>query len=436
MEIQTSGALMPDAGNLENSPITREALYELVWSEPMLKVGKRFDVSSSYMARVCTQLRVPRPERGYWAKLAVGQAPKKPPLPEAMPGGELVWARNGEQHIYSRPRPTLPAAPRMSPPATKRQLPAIHPLIVGVKPLFAAGRLSWDIGYLKPAKRLLPDLAVTQTGLDSALNLANQLFLGLEGDGHRVVIAPQGEHSRRAEFDVYDPPGKRHVFNNLWSPQRSTVVYIGTVPIGLTIIEMAEEVEARYVNGKYIRLTDYVAPRRGRYAVESGWTSKHSFPTGRLLLQAYSPRSALEWKMQWRESPDRPLIDRIPSIIKELKRAVPELINLIEEAERQAELEHQKWEAQRAQWRREEEIRRTAQALKDSTAELHGIIGTWSETKRLEAFFLDAEQRMAALPEGEREPALERLHKARELIGSVDALALLRRWKTPQERYP
>ena len=65
--------------------ITREELYELVWSAPMIKVAEKFDVSGSYLARVCTALRVPRPERGYWAKLAVGKAPKRPALPEPQP---------------------------------------------------------------------------------------------------------------------------------------------------------------------------------------------------------------------------------------------------------------------------------------------------------------------------------------------------------------
>jgi hypothetical protein len=33
--------------------LTREELYTLVLSEPMLKVADRFGVSSSYMARIC-----------------------------------------------------------------------------------------------------------------------------------------------------------------------------------------------------------------------------------------------------------------------------------------------------------------------------------------------------------------------------------------------
>lgn len=70
----------------------------------MLKVAARFNVSSSYMARICTLLNVPRPERGYWAKFAVGKASlPKPPLPDARPGDELVWSRNGEHIRVDKP---------------------------------------------------------------------------------------------------------------------------------------------------------------------------------------------------------------------------------------------------------------------------------------------------------------------------------------------
>ena len=54
--------------------IAREELYELIWSMPMTKVAEKFSVSGSYMARVCSVLAVPRPERGYWAKLEFGKA--------------------------------------------------------------------------------------------------------------------------------------------------------------------------------------------------------------------------------------------------------------------------------------------------------------------------------------------------------------------------
>jgi len=422
----------PDA--TDDGPVSREALYEMVWSEPTLKVAARFGVSSSYMARVCTLLNVPRPERGYWAKLTVGRAPKQPPLPEPRPGDPLEWTRDGTLPKRAR---SLPKPPDRRPRQRRTARPPLrdrHPLVSGAKPLFEAGRLSWHSKYLKPAKRLLVDLAVTKTGLDKAIAFANDLFLALEARDHRVVIAPNSEQFHRADVDERENPGKGHHHNDLWSPMCCTVVYIGTVAIGLTVVEMSEAAEARYVNGEYVRLTDYVPKRRGRYARDYGWTSTHDFPTGRLCLQAYSPYPRANWTQQWRETPSRDLSGRIPAIVRELEKATVEIARLVEEGEHQAEIERQRWEAQREQWRCEEEARRTAKALKDSREELLQVIDTWVEAKRLEAFFADAERRAQNLPDEQRERTIERLRRARALIGSTDALERFDAWRAPEER--
>lgn len=422
----------PDA--TDDGPVSREALYGMVWSEPMLRVAARFGVSSSYMARVCTLLNVPRPERGYWAKLAVGKAPKQPPLPEPRPGDPLEWTRDGALPKRARSLPKPPDQRPRGKRTVKRQLPDRHPLVSGAKPLFEAGRLSWQGKYLKPAKKLLVDLAVTQTGLDKAIAFANELFLAFEATDHRVVIAPNSERFHRADVDERENPGKGHHHNNPWSPMRCTVVYIGNVAIGLTVIEMSEAAEARYVNGEYVRLTDFVPKRRSRYTQDYGWTSTHDFPTGRLCLQAYSPYPRANWTQQWRETPTRDLSCRIPAIVRELEKATVEIARLVEEGERQAEIERQRWEAQLEQWRQEEEARRAAKALKDSKEKLLQIIDAWAEAKRLDAFFADAERRAQDLPDEERARTIERLRRARALIGSTDALERFDAWRAPEER--
>jgi len=406
----------------------------MVWSEPMLRVAARFGISSSYMARVCTLLNVPRPERGYWAKLAVGKAPKQPPLPEPRPGDPLEWTRDG---TLPKRASSLPKPPDQRPRrkrTARRLLPDRHPLVSGAKPLFEAGRLSWRTQYLKPAKRLLVDLAVSKTGLDKTIAFANELFLALEARDHRVVIAPNSERFHRATVDEREKPGKGHHHGDLWSPMRCTVVYIGTVAIGLTVIEMSEAAEARYVNSEYVRLTDYVPKRRGRYALDHGWTSTHDFPTGRLCLQAYSPYPRADWTQQWRETPARDLSGRIPAIIRELETATIEIARLVEEGEHQAELERKRWEAQRAQWQREEETRQVAKALKDSKEDLLQVIDAWAAAKRLDEFFTDAERRAQDLPDDQRKRTVERLRRARALIGSINALERFDAWRAPEER--
>lgn len=145
-----------------------------------------------------------------------------------------------------------------------------------------------------------------------------------------AVIAPNGEQLWRAAVDEREKPDRKCGYNNLWSPVRCTVAYIETVPIGLTIIEMSEEVEARYIKGKYIREADYVPPERGRHLVDQGWTTRKAFATGRLCLQAYSPHPLAKWVHQWRETKDHNLLNHIPAMIKELERAVGEVARLIE----------------------------------------------------------------------------------------------------------
>lgn len=417
-----------------SSPISRQALYDLVWSEPMLKVAVRFDVSSSYMARICTLMNVPRPERGYWAKLVVGKAPKQPPLPEPRPGDLLEWSRDGTTPKLAKPQPRPPDLKRRRPRRPRTTLPDQHPLTTDAKPYFEAGRLSYTAGYLKPAKKLLIDLAVTKSGLDKALSFANQLFLALEARGYRVLIAPTTEYFHRPEVDERENPETQNHYNNLWSPQRCTVAYIGTVAIGITIIELSERLEAKYVNGEYVRVSDYVPKRRGSHALDSGWTSKHNFPTGRLCLQAYSPYPRTEWTQQWREVKNRELSSRIPAIVRELENATVEIARLYQEGEREAELERQRWAAQMEQWEREQMEKRSAQALKESKEELLEIIEMWATSKRLEAFFTDAEQRLAGLSEGDRDHTMKRLQNARALIGSIDALERFQTWRAPEER--
>jgi hypothetical protein len=142
-------------------------------------------------------------------------------------------------------------------------------LLEGVRTHFETARLSYEADYLKPAKRLLPDLIATKTGLEKVIAFADEVYSALERRGYRVVIAPHTELFHRAEVDEREHPQEPRGLNNLWSPARGTVVYIGTVALGLTIIEMSEQVPARYVDGKYVRETDYVSPKRRR-----GWADQ------------------------------------------------------------------------------------------------------------------------------------------------------------------
>ena len=53
---------------------------------------------------------------------------------------------------------------------------------------------------------------------------------------------------------------------------------------------------------------------------------------------------------------------------------------------------------------------------------------------RIEGFFEDIEQRSVDLGAEDRQAVLERLQRARALLGGVDALERFAKWKSAEER--
>lgn len=60
--------------------ISREELFALVWEKPTLEVAKELGVSDVAIGKLCARLQVPKPPRGYWARVRSGQTPRRPPL--------------------------------------------------------------------------------------------------------------------------------------------------------------------------------------------------------------------------------------------------------------------------------------------------------------------------------------------------------------------
>jgi hypothetical protein len=61
--------------------ISREELFALVWEKPTQEVAKDLGVSDVAIGKLCVRLQVPKPPRGYWARVQSGQTPRRPPLP-------------------------------------------------------------------------------------------------------------------------------------------------------------------------------------------------------------------------------------------------------------------------------------------------------------------------------------------------------------------
>ena len=66
--------------------LTRDQLYELVWSKPRSQIAKDLGISDVAIGKHCSGARIPAPPKGYWAKQAAGKSTLRLPLPIRLPG--------------------------------------------------------------------------------------------------------------------------------------------------------------------------------------------------------------------------------------------------------------------------------------------------------------------------------------------------------------
>ena len=54
---------------MENTTLTRQELYDLVWENPLSKLAKKYNLSDNGLRKVCKKLDIPLPKNGYWQKI-------------------------------------------------------------------------------------------------------------------------------------------------------------------------------------------------------------------------------------------------------------------------------------------------------------------------------------------------------------------------------
>lgn len=174
--------------------------------------------------------------------------------------------------------------------------------------------------FLRPYKRILPDLISSEDALPRALSIANDLYLALEKQGYHVHIAPAGDGTHRGrikeqEIERKDRKYGRYHSGSIWGPDRPTIFYIDTVPIGLALTEMTERVTMRYINGDYYREDSKLVQSLKPWQLVNSWTTEQDMPSGRFRIIAYSPKNGVDWSVSWQDTEQVSLASIIPNIV-------------------------------------------------------------------------------------------------------------------------
>jgi hypothetical protein len=86
--------------------LTRQQLYDLVWSEPLRTLALRLKISDVALKKHCARERIPAPERGYWNKRQAGKKTNQVALPPRPPGMNDEILIGGDRHSWWRDTPT------------------------------------------------------------------------------------------------------------------------------------------------------------------------------------------------------------------------------------------------------------------------------------------------------------------------------------------
>jgi len=397
----------------KDANISREMLYEQVWKEPISKLAVTYRVSGTYIARICRELKVPTPGRGYWAKLSAGKNPPKEALPKYRAGDPTMWIRSITSSRFTDVMPVPPNSRSEIPPQKRSRSP--HGFLLEAKEVFKKAKKSSSSVYLQPRQHRVADILTTSEHLEDAISLAGKLFSRIEDYGYRVVIANKEHQYSHCKVEDEETIVKRKdspYYNPLWRPAQCTVAYLGTVAVGIAIVEMTEEVKGT-----------------GYYAYT------HKAGSGRFRIYAYSPYRNTELIKHWQDTKESKLAKRLDEIIVEIEEMAQNIPNLITDGEKRAEEERLKQEAERQEYRRKKELELRAKAKEESRTDLDRIIQKWGELKSRQAFIEELTQSINEESPETRAAMIERLEIAKALLKTDSVIDIIKSWKTPEERF-
>jgi len=289
--------------------MTREDLYELVWSLPGKNAAIKLSVSDVYLGRICIALNIPRPPRGYWAKLAAGKETSRPPLPPASPLRPTAWLRatgTAKENLAPLYRLTSKSE------GSFERLAARH-----TREAFAHATPD-AVGYLKPLRKNTLDITVTTSTLERAIEVFEDLISSLDKRGHKTLIASASGTAVRKSIDPRYPESGQHPLPKpTWRTMSPTVAEIAGTAIGMAIVEPCILTNMRYVgDGKFMP----EKPGLNQRVVGHSWTQAMWIPTGTLKLIAYVAFTSSDRRISWTEIEEASCLVGLEPIIDKLEQ--------------------------------------------------------------------------------------------------------------------
>lgn len=334
----------------EPTRVTRKEVYELIWTRPIHQLATEWGLSDVGLAKILKGMSIPRPGRGYWARIAAGQKPRRTPLP-----------RNAEadEHSIVVHRSPLADRPKAEHPVVSVPDKLVDPHEVTRWISLALAKATLDkYGRERIGDRYQNPFCVSRAQRDRALRILDSLAKALAERGCPLTV------------------GRR--FPD-WEPSEMVInVEDEAIPL-----EIEEQLDSR----PYVPTSQERREQAKRPWIS--FPSQHHIPSGRLALRlAHAPHRYRKRKW-WRDDGEQRLEDQLGRAIVGIEEVV--YIATIEGRERkeQAHLrmleERRRLRAERLDWYKHSLVR-----------DLDAMIGAWERAQKIRVFLGEYERRLPA----------------------------------------
>lgn len=320
---------------MDTVKLTREELFQMVWEKPVQKLARSFGISDTGLSKICKRMQVPRPTRGFWAKVRAGAEPHKPKLPKL--------SRDGIDQVEIRPSPVhSKVKPDGEPPivVVTETLTDPHPLVSRTLTALNRGKPD-ERGVVLPRRRKTLNIRVHRESIDRACRIMDALIKMLATLSYPVSIQSQ--------------------------ERATTTVLVNGESLNISLEEKISRSDHE--------LTPYEKAHYGRL---SHIPPRHDYqPTGILSLNLLN--AVYGSQSRWADTKHHKLEERLGEFIKGLETAVIRIKEWREENERRR-IEYEREQ----QLRMEEEERIRLEQAK--AKKLSRDVQSWMEAGRIRAY--------------------------------------------------
>ena len=351
--------------------LSREALYQQVWTTAMRKLAPRYGLSDVALAKICKKYKIPRPPAGYWAKIKHGHRPKQTPLPACNDTAlQTVTIRMhpASGHGASHGPKTMDATEGKERSAfhiaVLHELIDPHPLVKKTQKSLLAARAGYD-GLVSPRATDALNIRVSPKSVGRAMRIMDAFLKACVAHGFTVSAGHDHTH-------------------------KDITVHVNGADVKISFAEKVNRVERALTPKEELnklRLPSlYDQPRHIK------------FPSGRLSMKI-TTWSRRGFRRQWTDGKKQRLENCLNSLfvsllkiseeIKENRRKAEEAARRREafERERAAKLSliHEEeervkqLEAEVGAWHRSERIRRYVEVVNKAALRAHGTIEEGSD---------------------------------------------------------